>query len=108
MRSPSRTLALAGALVLGAGLGLGAPTARAQGQVYYGGRGYTAPYAGASPYSYYAPQQMQTYNRGYGYSGRGGYYAPMQGYNRSGYSSQYGYGPARRELKMYKPWLRRR
>jgi hypothetical protein len=97
--------ALAGTLVF-FGLGLGASAAQAQrwgsggpvvtpGATYYPGwGGYSRPWV-ARGYSYRTPSQ------GYGY------YVPMRPPWNVGYGRHYGYFPARRGLKLYKPWLRR-
>jgi hypothetical protein len=93
---------LAGTLVF-LGLGLGASAAQAQtwsygygspGATYPGWSGYSQPWV-APGYSYGLPSQ------GYGY------YVPMRSPWGAGYSRHYGYSPARRGLKLYKPWLRR-
>ncbi|WP_435007718.1 hypothetical protein P12x_004983 [Tundrisphaera lichenicola] len=57
----------------------------------------------------FAPRYSTTYAPSVpGYSRNGGYYLPMQGGHGAGYTSHYGYAPARRPLKNFKPWLRRR
>lgn len=91
---------LAGALSI-IGLSFGVSAAQAQtwrygspGATYPGWGGYSRPWV-VPGYSYRLPSQ------GYGY------YVPMRPPWKVGYSRHYGYFPARRGLKLYKPWLRR-